>query len=214
MELDLLPGLCRVGYAPVALVMDAGDAFLRLEALDHREAREHVLEHAGVALLSVGDLLLRLGRPVAQDDGDHDGQQGEADGDQGQQRAVPQHQPQGAHEGDGHLDDVLQHPDVVLLDGVGVVAEGGKIPGAVLAGEGLDALFEEPVEGVFPVLPHGFCPERGEERAIQHPGEPHQREAHDRHQQERAEADVRVAGDEIGYPLQGPGDHQTRRGRA
>ena len=68
MELDLLPGLCRVGYAPVALVMDAGDAFLRLEALDHREAREHVLEHAGVALLSVGDLLLRLGRPVGQDD--------------------------------------------------------------------------------------------------------------------------------------------------
>ena len=160
----------------------------------------------------MGDGFLRLGRPVPQDDGDEDGQQGEADGDQGQERAVPQHQPQGAHKGDAHLDRVLQHPDVVLLDGVDVVAEGGEIQGAVLAGEGLDALAEEPVKGVCPVLPQGPGAERGQKRPIQCPGDQHQREAHDRHQKERAEADGRVARDQIGDPLEGPGDHQLRRG--
>ena len=38
MELDLFPCGHRACHAVVALVVDAGDAFLRFETLDHRKA--------------------------------------------------------------------------------------------------------------------------------------------------------------------------------
>ena len=135
--------------------MEAGHVFLRLEALDHRKARQGVLEGAGVGLLFVGDHLLRPGRPIAQDDGHGDGQQGEADGDDGQKGIEPQHESQGADEGEGGLDHALQGVYEVPFDGVHVVRKGGDVEGGVLPGEGLDALLEEPVKGVSPVLLHG-----------------------------------------------------------
>ena len=45
----------------VFLLMQVRDAFFRLEALDHLEAGENVLLHAGVAFLLVGNILFRYG---------------------------------------------------------------------------------------------------------------------------------------------------------
>ena len=160
-----------LGHGVVAAAVEAGDAVFRLEALDHRKAGQGVLEHAGVGLLLVGDRLLRLGRLVTEDDGHQDGEQGKPDGDQRQQGAVPEHEPQGAQKGDDHLQGVLQSANEILLDGVHVVGEGGEVEGGVLAGEGLDALVEEPVEDVGPILAHGLRPEPGQESMVQRPAQ-------------------------------------------
>ena len=74
-------------------------------------------------LLIVGNILFRDCGLVAQHHGSEDGKQGEEDRDQRQKRTVPDHQHQRANKGEGDLDDVLQHPDVVLFDGVRIVGQ-------------------------------------------------------------------------------------------
>ena len=117
---------------------------------------------------------------------------------------VPQHQSQCADKGNADLDRVLQHTDVVLLDGVRVVGQRGEIARAVLSGEGLNAFFHQPVKGVFAVLLHRPGTESGEERPVERPGDQHQRKADARDEQQRAEAERGIAGDQIGYSLDGP----------
>ena len=192
--------------------MQSGNALLRLEALDDGEARERVLQHAGVALLLVGNALFRRRSLVPENHGDEDRQQGEADGDQGQKRTAPEHHDQRADKRDADLYRSLQASDKVLLDGVHVARERGDIEGAVLAGEGLNALFHQPVKDVFPILLHGLCPELGEEGPVQKPSQSEQHKRASGDEEERAEAPGAFPGDQVGDLLDEPGDHQLRRG--
>ncbi len=88
-------------------------------------------------------------------------------------------------------------PGVVLLDAVRVVGKGGETACAVLAGEGLNTLFQQPVKGVFPVLPHRFCAEFGQKNGIQQPGQQPQRKCASCDDQKGAEAVGGFSGDQV-----------------
>ena len=192
--------------------MQFGNAFLRLKALNHRETRERVLQHAGIALFLIGNVLFRDCRLVSQNHGDDDGQQGETDGNQRQQQAAPKHEAQRADKRDADLYRALKPPDKVRFDGVHVVGEGGEIERAVLAGEGLNAFFHQPVKNVFPILLHCLCAELREKCPVQNPSQSKQRKRASRNDQQRVEAVGAFSGDQIGDLLDEPGDHQLRRG--
>ena len=89
----------------------------------------------------------------------------------------------------------MQHPDVVLLNGVRVVGQSGEVARTVFAGEGLNALFQQPVKDVFPILLHRCCAESGKEGSVEHPGSQHHHETDARDEQQCAIAGGSVSGD-------------------
>src|SRR5699024_5612927 len=80
------------------------------------------------------------------------GDQAQQDGGQGQLPAVPEHHAQRAQEQQYIGNEKKGTIEVVLLDGVGVVGEGGEIPPGVLQGKGTDTLLGQAGESQIFVL--------------------------------------------------------------
>ena len=174
-------------YTLIAVIVQFGNALLRLKALDHRETHERVLQHADIALFLIGNVLFSYCRLVSQNHGDDDGQQREADGDQRQQRAAPKHETQRTDKRDANLYRSLQPPDKVCFNRIHVVGERRDIKRAVLAGEGLNSFFHQPIKNVFPILLHRLCAKLGEKYPVQNPSQSKQRKCASCNDQEYAE---------------------------
>ena len=124
----------------VALGEQPQDVLFGFEALHHGEAGEAVFDHGEEAVVFPGDFLLPAGQVLARHQGGAQGQQGKHQGNQGEQGAVPKHHQKGAHAEDGVHHQVKKLFQVVHLDAVGVVGEGGQIGGGALPGKGGDVL--------------------------------------------------------------------------
>ena len=160
----------------------------------------------------VGNRFLGFLRFAAEHDGNEDWQEGEADGNERQQRTVPQHQAQRAGKREGGGEHVLQRGKEIPLDGGDVVGKGGQVEGAVFPGKRLDAFVQQPAEDVFPVLFHGLCAEAGKESVIDHRGQRHQRDAAPREGQQGPERVSAEPGNQVDDFLDQPGDDKLPRG--
>ena len=130
-------GLLGLG---VALGEQPQNVLFGFEALHHGEAGEAVFDHREEAVVFPGDFLLPAGQVLARHQGGAQGQQGKHQGNQGEQGAVPEHHQKGAHAEDGVHHQVKELFQVIHLDTVGVVGEGGQVGGGALLGKGGDVL--------------------------------------------------------------------------